>query len=218
MTHVTEDTVTRLRDRIAKGSQLRDSYFQDHRTPFEVGEWYTADAVSFDKAGRLTLTYLSYAGRPTPERRKVHFDADDMIALADTSTPQNPDRLILPGGGYMIACNGGNLQTWDVYAPDGTPLGKGVGTVDARAMLVTYAPEMLWVNKGDDRFIARGHRREWQVTRGKKNPAYSARTSVPRFWFFDLLSRPLGAEEWEMVSAGWETPQAARDCAPPRAA
>lgn len=214
MTHITEDTVIRLRDRITEGVALRDSHFQDHRTPFHSGGWYTADAVSFDKSGRLTVTYLDYSQGARPGRSKVHFDADDMIALLDRDTPQNPARLILSGGGYMIACDGGNLRTWDVYAPDDTPLGREVETVDARAMLIAYAPEMIWVNKGDDRFIARGYGREWQVVRGERNPAYSARTFLPRFWFFDLLSRPLGAEKWETVVAGCETPEAARENAP----
>jgi hypothetical protein len=216
MTHVTEDTVTRLREKITEGARMRGSHFQDHRTPFSAGEWLTAESVAFDESGRLTVTYLSYGGeRQTPQRRNAYFDADDMIALADESTPENPARLILPGGGYMVACDGGNLRIWDVYAPDGTQLAQEASTVDARDMLAEYAPEMIWVHKGDDKWEARGHGCEWLVTRDGRNPEWSARHDpMSRAWLYALMSRPLGAHEYEPVAQGCKTPEEARQAAP----
>lgn len=215
MTHIIEDTVARLRDRITEGARLTSSYFQDHRTPFSPGEWYTAEKVSFDTTGRLAVTYLSYSeGGRTPERRKTFFDADDMIALADPSTnPNGRARLVLPGG-YMDACDGGNLQTWDVYLADGRPLAKGVATTDGRAMLDRYAPEMIWVHKGDGKWTAQGYGRCWKVERGGRNLAFTAHDPMTRAWFYTLSTRPLDVEEWQEVKSGCASPEEAREAAP----
>ncbi|MEU9405524.1 hypothetical protein AB0E08_07455 [Streptomyces sp. NPDC048281] len=212
MTHITEDTVTRLREQIVKGVRMRASHFQDHRTPLSAGEWHTADDVSFDESGRLTVTYHWYTEGGKKKISKTYFDADAMVALADPNTPQNPSRLILPGG-YMIACAGGNLHTWDVYRADGTQLGQEVTTVDARAMLDAYAPEMVWVRAGNT-WTARGNGRAWKIEQGRRNPDFDAHTPLTRTHLFNLLARPLDAEEWETLAVDLATAEDAKALAP----
>lgn len=212
MTHITEDTVTRLREQIAEGVKITGSHFQDHRTPFLPTEWHTAEGVSFDNEGRLTVTYHYYTEGGSKRVSKVYYDADDMIALAD-NTDRSEARLILPGG-YMIARNGTSFRTWDVYRTDGTQLGQEIGTADARALLDDYAPEMIWVHQGDGKWTARGHGREWLVTRDGRNPDYTARMPMSRAWLYALMSRPLGAHEYVAVVEGCATAEEAREAAP----
>jgi hypothetical protein len=214
MSHIVEDTVTRLREQITEGARITSSPFQDHRTPFGPMEWFTADAVAFDESGRLTVTYHWITERGAKRVREAYFDADDMIALTVPGTPENPARLILAGGGYMVACDGGNLRSWDVYAPDGTRIAEGRGTADARYMLAEYAPEMIWVHKGDGKWVAQGHGREWLVTRHGRNPEYTAHMPMSRAWLYALMSRPVGAHEYVEVVEGCATPEEARAAAP----
>jgi hypothetical protein len=216
MAHITEDTVTRLRDRITEGVRITSSYFQDHRTPFSPTEWFTAEKVAFDKTGRLTVTYRYWSEKNGKyATRNTYFNADDMIALAEEESDVSKARLTLPGGGYMDACGGGNLRIWDVYAPDGTQLARELGTVDARDMLAEYAPEMIWVHKGDGNWIARGHGRAWKIARDGRNPDYNPHTTaLTRYWFYTLSSRPLDGEEWTEVAKGCKTPEEAREAAP----
>lgn len=215
MTHVTEDTVARLREQITKGARLVRRYWDDNGTPFTGTDWLTAEAVSFDRNGWVTVTYLRYAKESSkkPTTYTALYSPDTVIALADQDTPQNPARLILPGG-YMDAVPGGNLRIWDVYAADGAPLAQEVGTADARYLLEERAPEMIWRDLGDGKYTARGHGREWLVTRDGRNPEYTAHMPMSRAWLYALMSRPLGAHEYVAVIRECETPDAARACAP----
>lgn len=220
MPHITEDTVTRLRDRITPGTYLTGSYFQDHRTPFG-SDFHRTETVAFDNDGRLTITYHWYTGG-AKRVQNVYFSPETMIAIQDMTElrpgvwmqTHNNSRLILPGG-FMDACSGGNLRTWDVYRTDGTPIAQEIGTADARALLDECTPEMIWVDKGDGKFIARGHGREWMVTRDGRAPEYDAHTSpLSRFWLYALMSRPLGAHEYVAVARGCATAEEARGAAP----
>lgn len=216
MSHITEDTVTRLREQIVKGARLVRRYWDDHGTPFTATDWQTAEGVTFDGDGWLTVTYLRYATESsrTREKRTALYSPDTVIALADrSSAPNGRKRLILPGG-YMDAVDGGNLRTWDVFATDGTRLAQEIGTADARYLLEERAPEMIWRDHGDGKFTARGHGREWLVTRDGRNPEYTAHMPMSRAWLYALLSRPLGAHEYVAVIRECETPDAARACAP----
>lgn len=210
--HITEDTVARLRDRITKGVRIAGSYFQDHRTPFSPTEWHTADDVKFDGEGRLTVTTHYYTEGGARRTLDVYYSAHTMVALAEDDG-RNESRLNLPGG-YMVACPGGNLRIWDAYAADGTRLARELGTVDARHLLDERAPEMIWVDKGDGKFIARGYGREWLVQRDGRNPDFTAHMPLSRAWLYALLSRPLGTPEYEEVVKGAGTPREARDAAP----
>lgn len=208
---IIEDTVTRLRDRIVKDIWIASSYLQDHLTPFSPTEWHTADSVSFDDEGRLTVHTHRFTERGARQNFEVYYGPHTMVALAEEDG-ENRSRLILSGG-YMDATPGGNLRSWDVYAADGTPLAQGIGTSDARYLLDQRAPEMIWVDKGDGKFTARGYGREWLVQRDGRNPEYTAHMPLSRAWLYALLSRPLGSHKFIECVTGCATPSEAREAA-----
>jgi hypothetical protein len=211
MTHMIEDTVARLRDRIVKGSVLVRRYWPDHGTPHHATDFQRAEGVSFDKDGWLTVTYMRYEeGKRNPVRRTALYPPDEMIALA---VDGSGSRTILPGG-YLDAVPGGNWKVWDVFRTDGTPLAQGVGMLRARDLLDGYAPEMIWVHHGDGNWTAKGSGYLWKIARSSRNPDYDVHSPIWQCWLYSLSRCPLGTDEWETVTADGKVPGELRKDAP----
>jgi len=228
MPHFTEDTVTRLRDRITEGAHLVRRYWPDDSTP-SGASFLKAEAVTFDADGWVTITTREWNEKNGRYAKVKHsYGPDDVVAvvemkpLGDTGAEtyaHNDSRLTLAGG-HMDARPGGNLRAWDVYRADGALLAEGVGTAEGRALLAEEAPEMIWVHHGDGKWNARGHGRHWKIQRGRRNPDYDPHTSPTwQWWLYDLLARPLDGGEWKEIKTDSESPQQAREAAPaPQAA
>lgn len=217
MPHITEDTVTRLHDRITPGARITRRFWKDDSAPM-ISDALTADTVEWHPDGALTVTYSWYTeGSRYPKTSTAPFGPQEPVALIEDGEPY---RLLLPGG-RMDARPGGNLRSWDAYLTDGTPLAQDVTTAQARALLADHAPEMIWVDNGGGNYSARGHGHHWRIRRGRRNPDYDAlRTPVYLAWLFDLQSRPQDSQDpqdWHDVKHDCPTPadaQAAADTRP----
>lgn len=214
MSHMIEDTVVRLRDRIGVGSVLLRRYWLDHSTPFTATGLKEVEQVKFDEDGWMTIWYESYDGDgKSPTRKSMLFYPDDEIALR---VDGEGTRLILPGG-YLDAVSGGNLREWDVFRSDGTLLARKAGMLRARDLLEEFAPEMIWKHHGDGKWTARGHGFQWKVSRGSRNPGYDVHKPIWTSWFYTLSRRDVALSwqdddesGWEVVVADQESPGAAR--------
>lgn len=215
MPHITEDTVSRLRERITEGARLVRRYWGDDSTPYGA-DFHIAVSVAFDADGWVTITYRWYTKGGARRVQELHYSPDDVVAVVDMrgdAYAHHDDRLTLPGG-YMDAHPGTSHRVWDVYRSDGTLLAKSETVTGGRALLAEEAPEMIWRHHGDGKWTARGQGRHWRVERDGSNPDYDVHAPLSRSWFYTLSSRPLSGGDWQAVRVQCATPQEAREAAP----
>lgn len=209
MPHITETTVTAATAAglLAPGVRVAGPRFwtDDQSAHAALGVFLTADDVKTDDDEHATIGYSYYTEGGARKKHSVHWDADDVVAVVEMNATggyaHHDDRLTLPGG-YMDAHPGTSLRVWDVFTADGAPLAQGVTTAQGRALLAEHAPEMMWTAQGDGVFTARGHGRMWRIERGRRNPDFTAHTPLSRAWLLNVLSAPLGTDDWTVVAEG----------------
>ncbi len=149
MAHITEGTVSELRDMIVPGVRIARRYWGDDSFGL-IHTFHTADTVSFDGEGWVTITstyYTERTGRRPQKQTDCWGEADTVaiIAMKPLGTSgamtyaHNDSRLILPYG-YADALAGGNWRLWDAFKTDGTRILRNVSLTDARLFLGALAP------------------------------------------------------------------------------